>query len=182
MNLRERRRARVTFEPRPTLVSRPGASGLSVSGELREAEELSAHVRAMAVEPVRLDALRPHHGSLVAFDDVISGTTAVPTDPSFDEALGGWDALALEAVVSQLTAAGTTLAVTLEHSADRRHWLTRSTPISAAALSTTATTAVAGSDAGATPSLGFVRVSIRLNPFAGTPSARVRVVVTGRGR
>lgn len=136
----------------------------------------------------RVLALAAEEQSFCVFDDVIAGGglggSSLRTDPAHDDALGVFDQLAIQAVVSQVTSSGTTLTVAIEHSADRRNWLEKGAPpvIDAVVMGTTRTNVAFGADAGLTPSLGFVRLRITLTASLVAPGARVALYVRARSR
>jgi hypothetical protein len=109
------------------------------------------------------------------FNDVMVGVVTAVTDPKFDEMLGGGDAIAIQLVADQITGAST-ITIALEHSGDRRNWVTKTTLINALVLGSVATNVSVATDAGSTPSLGFVRLRITL----GSASARVQIYASGR--
>jgi len=124
--------------------------------------------------------------NVLVFDEYCqSGSNSNPgyyTDQSLNDRLGMFDQLALMAVVDNVSGAGTNFKVSIDHSADGRIWLPKSTSAeigSSSAISPSATQQEAhfGSDAGTTPSLGHVRLHIDLGS---TSAAHVRVFVTGR--
>jgi hypothetical protein len=144
--------------------------------------------------------------NILVFDEIVQSPagvkTSVNTDQSLNDRLGAFDMLALMAVVDSLSGTGK-LWVQIEHSADGRNWLSKngddaeiggatgapppppappspSSPLGIA-LSGPVQTFYAGSDAGTTVSLAFVRLRVDVEASAGAAiSGRVRVFVTGR--
>jgi hypothetical protein len=117
--------------------------------------------------------------NIKAFDDFIHGNTAVFTTAEINGLLGKADKLALMAVADQVT--GTTnLTVQIEHSGDGRNWVAKngSAEIPATSIPASATTVLAGSDSGSSPSLGFVRLRLTLSQSIAV--GHVKVYVTGR--
>lgn len=117
---------------------------------------------------------------LVAFDENIintqsTGPVAVYTPVDLSSRLGLPDQLTWHAISDQLNATDT-LNVNLQHSADGRNWVTKTT--ASAGVSATTTNNLVGSDQGLTPSLGFVRFQIYFN--SSTTFGHVKVLVTAR--
>jgi hypothetical protein len=65
-----------------------------------------------------------HGGPFVAFDDMISGTATVYTSTVLNERLGGYNQLAVQAIVDT-AATATEFALWIEHSNDGRNWFIR---------------------------------------------------------
>jgi hypothetical protein len=116
--------------------------------------------------------------NMLAFDDFVNGSTTIYTKPELNAALGEHDMLALQAVVDQVNANGN-ITVQISQSADQINWKNKNATaeINATAITTNTTNVLVGNDAGATPSLGFVRLGITL---ATTNQAHVKLWVTGR--
>lgn len=117
--------------------------------------------------------------NILAFDDFISGAgTTVYTRPELFEKLAEVDKLALFPVTDQVTTAGT-LTVRIQHSGDGLNWVNKNATaeVNGVAINPSATNTAYGSDAGATPSLGFVRLALTLTT---STSAHVKLWVTGR--
>ncbi len=141
--------------------------------------EQARKVRARSAGDARWTRRRPK--SLAVFDDVITGTAAVVTIADFDEPLAARDALAIEAIASQPVGTLARLAVWIEASADRRHWVPLGVaPAIDVALDPALVTAAFGSTTAGDVLLGYVRLRMELSASSGTPSARVRVQVCGR--
>ncbi len=114
------------------------------------------------------------------FDDfVVSGTT-VYTRADLNDILGQVDQLALQAIVDQVTTAGTAT-VQIQMSSDQINWSNKNgtAEINAGTISTNTTNKLTGSDAGATPSLGYVRLAISI---ATSAQAHFKIWATGRNQ
>jgi hypothetical protein len=123
--------------------------------------------------------------NILVFDEIVQSPagvkTSANTDQSLNDRLGAFDMLALMAVVDNLSGAGK-LWVQIEHSADGRNWLPKNgdAEIGGAAgiaLSGPGQVFYAGSDAGTTVSLAFVRLRVDVEASAGAAisgSARLR--------
>jgi hypothetical protein len=112
-----------------------------------------------------------------------AGTTiTVWSNTIHNATLGMFDQLVLQAVTNQASAGTGTLslAVSIEHSVNGIHWLTKfSGPVINAVLNTTGPTyPPIAVDDGSTPSLGLVRVSITLSAPGGPVSAYVSLTAT----
>ena len=120
---------------------------------------------------------------VLAFDDVVQGTSAVYTVPGLDSTLGSVESLSICAVASQAGGTSPTLTVQVEQGPDERRWENRNATaeINGVSLATTAEnveTANDGDPTGATR-LAFARLRIQLG---GTdPQAHLKIWVTGRG-
>ena len=120
---------------------------------------------------------------VLAYDDVVAGTTAAYTPPHLDDLLGAVESLSFMVSASQATGTSPTLTVQVEQSPDEIRWENRNTTaeINASSLSGTADnikTANDGDPAGTTR-LPYARLRIQLGGT--TPQARVKLWVTGRG-
>ena len=115
------------------------------------------------------------------FDDGV-GADAVYTGVQFARLLGRRDQLAIQVMTYGATAR-TTLTLAIELSHDGVRWAPKSTvpEINGAALSSTGATALFGADAGTSPSMGLVRLSISLSART-APQAYVVVYVSARDR
>lgn len=115
---------------------------------------------------------------MLVFDDFVVSSTTSFTRAELNDQLGSVDQLAIHCITDQVTTAGT-ITVRLQHSADQLNWANKnaSAEISGAAIATSATNVTFGNDAGATPSLGFVRFSILITT---STQAHVKLWVTGR--
>lgn len=116
----------------------------------------------------------------LTFDDfVVSGGT-VYTKTDLNDILGQVDQLAIQAIVDQVNANGSTT-IQIQHSADQINWTNKNATaeINAGTLSTNTTCKLFGSDAGSTPSLGYVRLAISLTT---TNQAHIKIWVTGRNQ
>jgi hypothetical protein len=117
----------------------------------------------------------------LVFDEFVPASAAPPsyyTAAAWNERLGAFDKLAIQAVADNVTGAAATLTVQIEHSADARNWVSKTAQAEINALSITATPAVLqGADATTTASFGFVRFRIQL---AANSSAHVKVWCTAR--
>lgn len=117
---------------------------------------------------------------LLAFDDVVYGTSAVYSSSMHHAALGAMEACSLEAVVDPVP--GTTVSTTtvqLETSADGRHWTPKNLVAEIDAASTTegATRTPVGTDLDMRPGGGLARLRVQLGGGPETPVAHVRVYV-----
>lgn len=104
------------------------------------------------------------------FDEFIPDATALYTGAQWNEALGTYDKIAIQAIADQV-ASTPTLTVVIEHSNDQRNWATRSTPI--AVTLTSGTNNLVGTDNGSTPGLAYARLKISLSGN----SAHLKVIV-----
>lgn len=114
-------------------------------------------------------------------DEVLHGAaTDHYTANRWNEVLGRADKLTIQVMVSNADAAGT-IAVQIEHSADQRNWLAKSTNPEindpASSILTTSTVSSVGSDSGSNASLPFVRLRIRMTT---TARAHLKIYVCGR--
>lgn len=116
----------------------------------------------------------------LVFDDQVAGTTAVFTPDAYSDLIGSASRLAIQAVAGNISGSSVTLTVRVQSSLDGRNWSYKSaTPeIDTRGITAGTTATEAGTDSGQTPSLGKVRLSIALGGT--TPSAQLRVWVTGR--
>ena len=114
----------------------------------------------------------------LVFDDFVVSTTTVFTKPELNDVLGEVDQLAIHCITDQVTTAGT-ITVRIQHTADLINWQNKNATaeINGTAIATNATNVAFGSDAGATPSLGKVRLSILITT---STQAHVKLWVTGR--
>lgn len=116
---------------------------------------------------------------MLVFDDfVTTGTSGVTTKPEYNDQLGSVDQLAIQLIGDQVNTTGT-VTVALQHSADQQNWTQKNgtAEINAATLTAGSTNVRFGSDAGATPSLGYVRLVITI---ATTTQVHIKLWVTGR--
>ncbi|MBL8740095.1 MAG: hypothetical protein JNK04_03340 [Myxococcales bacterium] len=111
------------------------------------------------------------------FDDVLVGTTATYTPTGFNDRLGMFDKISIQAIADQVSGTTPTLTVQIEHSGDQRNWSKKSgtAEISNRALVTTTTNVFDGSDGGAVPNHGFVRLAVSLGGTS--PQAHVKIWV-----
>lgn len=119
---------------------------------------------------------------IACFEEFVVGTASVYTGAQFNESLGMYDMVAIQAVVDQVAGTSPDLTVAIEGSNDQRNWVAKNgtAEISAEPLSSSATNVFVGTDAGSTPSLAFVRLKITLG---GTnPSAHVKISVCLRDK
>ncbi|APR86496.1 Hypothetical protein A7982_11848 [Minicystis rosea] len=117
---------------------------------------------------------------MTAMDEFVVSTTAVYTSQDHNQKLGSTDQLAIQVIADQISGTSPTLTLQIEHSADGRNWASKAvTPeINVQALSSASTNVFYASDAGATPTLSFVRFKITLGGTS--PVAHLKVNVTGR--
>ncbi len=120
---------------------------------------------------------------VLAYDDVVQGTSATYTPPHFDDLLGAVEQLSICVSASQVSGTSPTLTVQIEQGPDQIRWENRNTTaeINGAALSATADNVETANDGDptATTRLAFARLRIQLGGTA--PQARVKVWVVGRG-
>lgn len=111
----------------------------------------------------------------LVFDDVVQSTTAVYTDPKWNQPMGVADTFAVMAIASQASS-GATLTVTPETSPDGVNWFAMADAISAYSLSAT-DKSLKASD----PTINGTRL-VRLKIVLGgtNPSARLQLWFTGR--
>lgn len=116
----------------------------------------------------------------LVFDDQVAGTAAVFTSDAYSDLIGSASRLAIQAVAGNISGSSVTLTVRVQSSLDGRNWSYKSaTPeIDTRGITAGTTATEAGADNGQTPSLGKVRLSVALGGT--TPSAQIRVWVTGR--
>jgi len=133
--------------------------------------------RRLCERPLHKGEVLARKAHLLVFDDFVTNTT-VYTRPELNEQLGMYDKIAIQAIVDQVTTAGT-ITVRVQHSADGINWTDKNATaeINGASISANATNKAFGSDAGATPTLGQVRLSIALTT---TVQAHVKLWVTLR--
>lgn len=115
--------------------------------------------------------------AIPVFDSVLVGASTFYTDPDLDDILGGADQLAIHVVADQGGGTSPSLSVVVQHSSDRRNWVSK-TP-TAVAISTTAATSAVIFDT-SNQNLGYVRIQFSFG--SGTnPTAHLVVTVAGRG-
>lgn len=117
--------------------------------------------------------------NILVFDEHILASSITTINQSWNERLGGFDQLAIMAVIDDVTGGSTGFKVQIEHSADGRLWINKSATaeIAPAGNLQTGQNALFGYDGGTIPNLGFVRLRIEQGL---TTSSHVRVYVTGR--
>jgi hypothetical protein len=109
------------------------------------------------------------------FDDIISGTTSAwYTSARFDDLLGTADMLAVMAISTAVAGTSPQLALSLEHSADGRHWNELATGV----YSLTNDGTYFGQQL-FWPAM-LARVRFRVSLTGTNPSCRLRLLVTGR--
>ncbi|MBI4703818.1 MAG: hypothetical protein HY744_22135 [Deltaproteobacteria bacterium] len=117
----------------------------------------------------------------VVFDRYVNGTTTVYSDAAFNDLLGQFNQLSIQACCSEIAGTSPTLTVNVETSGDQQTWHSKfgsgSEPISGVSL-TAASNTHWGKDTGSTPSLGAVRLTITL--VGTSPAARIRIFACGR--
>lgn len=127
----------------------------------------------------------PSRITLVAFREVIQTGAASITLYShsrFDDVLGRYDQLVLQAVVNNVDASAgvVTFDVQIEHSADGIHWMPKTSAAIHSALSLYGPTYPAlAVDDGSSPSLALVRLAVTLSSAAGPIFATAKITVTG---
>jgi len=115
---------------------------------------------------------------MLVFDDFVTGTVTTKTD--LNDVLGQNDQLAIQAVVDQVNVAGTAT-IRIQYSADQINWTNKNATaeINGGTISINTTNVLFGSDAGATPSLGYVRLQISITT---TTQAHFKIWVTARNQ
>src|SRR5687768_4283304 len=61
----------------------------------------------------------PRRASTLVFDEFVVGTTAVYTSPEFNDELGRYERLAIQAITDQVTGTTPTILVQQEHASDQ---------------------------------------------------------------
>ncbi len=115
----------------------------------------------------------------LVYDNVVQGTTAVYTDPKWNEKMGTADMVLLSAIASQFSGTSPTLTVTAETSADGIYWgeWAGGPLVNAVALSGTDKVGT-GSNGYFNNGLRYMRLKIELG---GTdPSTRLQLWWAGR--
>jgi hypothetical protein len=115
---------------------------------------------------------------ITVFSDSVVGTTTVYSNTDYNPQLASVDQLAVQICSDQVSGSTPTITAVLQHSADGRNWMDKTTLASAVSLNPAMTNVAIASDAGTTPTLGLARISITLGGT--TPVAHVKVHVTGR--
>jgi hypothetical protein len=119
----------------------------------------------------------------LVFDGYVSGTGAVYTDRVHDALLGSSDQLTISGYSGQVTGTNPTVTCQVEGSFDQQRWQNRNATaeVNAVSLSTSGETNFQGQDGAPTarPTLAFARLRIVMGG-GGTPSAQLRIWVTGR--
>jgi hypothetical protein len=120
----------------------------------------------------------------VVFDDTVEGTTAVYTGPQHNSILGFPDALSIYGYAAQAAGTSPTITVQVEHGPDERRWINRNgtAEVNAVSLNAATETPFSGNDLNpaGTTRLGFARLRVQIGG-TGSPKARVKIWVTGRG-
>lgn len=116
--------------------------------------------------------------SVLVFDEFIHGAgSVVYTSDKLIDMLGAVDNLAFHVVADQVTTNGS-LAVRMEHSADRRNWLAKNGSDEATCTLTQGSTTTAwGAESSTAVSLAFIRLKLTM---ATSTVAHVKVYATGR--
>ncbi|HVW25555.1 MAG TPA: hypothetical protein VHC69_09300 [Polyangiaceae bacterium] len=118
----------------------------------------------------------------LAFDAYVNGTANVYSDPALVSVFGSADQLVIGGYTTQVSGAGPTLTVQVEHSIDNIRWQNRNAAaeVSALALSGATETPFSGQDGDPTtrPTLAFARLRITLG--GASPAGQVRIWITGR--
>jgi hypothetical protein len=115
------------------------------------------------------------------FDGPIAGTGVQVSSPELDKELGAADDIAVQAIVSQASATGTTFTCATQHSGDRINWREHAIAIDNLSVPTGGTIAEVGYDSEVDPPrMGFTRLAFFLAAAAGTPTAYVQLYVSGR--
>lgn len=127
----------------------------------------------------------PARITLVAFHEVMqtSGSSiTVYSHSRFDDVLGTYDQLVLQAVINNVDASAgvVTCDVQVEHSADGIHWMQKTGATIHTALSLYGPTyPPLAIDDGSSASLGLVRLAVSLSSASGPMFATVKITVTG---
>jgi len=121
----------------------------------------------------------------LVFDEHLQGPGPFYTSSVLNDLLGRYDQLAIQATVDSADAAGS-LTVRIQHCADGRHFVDKNsiaeitgtgTGPGTGTITPGKTNLCTGSDQGLSPSLGYVRLQVRL---VGTTRAHVKIHVTMR--
>jgi hypothetical protein len=111
----------------------------------------------------------------------LSASSAVTTSSKLNSTLGQYDQCSFQIVADSLVVTPLTVTVMLQHSADGRNWLDRSSVVLSIPLAVSPATGGSDqktlADAGNTPLLGYVRLAFWLGTAA---TAHVRVTATLR--
>ncbi|MFA5762761.1 MAG: hypothetical protein WC931_04215 [Bacilli bacterium] len=121
--------------------------------------------------------------TLVVFSEMVYGTNVVFTSPIYNEILGRYDKMAIQAVASDVSGDSPTLTVFIEGSNDQVNWLvmTSTAPINAEALSASTMNVVWGQTSDPdSPFLSYARLAILLGGGQIDPAARLKISVTCR--
>jgi len=114
---------------------------------------------------------------IVAFDDIVHGTSNVYSSSFVELALGELESLALQVVAEPLTNPSDNVTVQIETSADGRNWVSKNATAEVFLTTPSGTTSSTyGYDAGLFPSLALVRLRVQLGG-ASNCSARIAVYV-----
>ncbi len=123
--------------------------------------------------------MRAYH--TLVFDEMIEGTAAVYSDPSFNGQLASTEKVELAAVVDTVSGTTPTLTVRFQEGPDGIHWRNKNgtAEINGVSISAVPVPLTVGLDSGANQGSGLQRLEVTL---AGTtPKAHVRIWATGRG-
>jgi len=121
----------------------------------------------------------------LVLDEHLRGPGPFYTSASLNDLLGQYDQLAIQALIDQADVAGS-ITVRIQHGADGRHFVDKNAKAEISGtgngpgtgtLTPGKTNVCTGSDPGLSPSLGYVRLEIRL---VGTTRAHVKIHVTMR--
>jgi hypothetical protein len=112
---------------------------------------------------------------IVAFDDIVHGTSNVYSSSFVDLALGELESLALQVVAEPLTTPSDNITVQIETSADGRNWVSKNSSAEVFLLTPGATTSsTVAFDPGLRPSLGLVRLRVQLG---GSSTCGAKIII-----
>ena len=119
---------------------------------------------------------------MLVLDEVLETTLltfTTTTSAAYDSLLGVFDQLAVEAVADDTNAAGISLTLDLQHSADGETWLTKANLLPATPLSSRATTVLPVTyDDGTMPTLAFGQILVTLSGDVVPKQVRLRITVS----
>lgn len=117
--------------------------------------------------------------NIKAFEQGVSGTTAVYTAPELYAKLAQADKLMIQCRASQTVGTSPTISVDVEHSCDGVGWQQRTSPISAKSIPIGAVTYEYGEDTGAKVGGSKARLKITIGGSS-NPGGYIEIWVTGR--
>jgi hypothetical protein len=110
---------------------------------------------------------------IVAFDDIVHGTSSVYSSAFVNMALGELESIALQVIVEPIGTTPDNVTVQIETSADGRNWVSKNANPEVFVTTPVAVQAV-GYDSGLSPSLALVRIRVQLG---GASAATAHVAV-----